>query len=394
MKNSTNIRLLVLFILAIQFGCAKKQAEVQPKNIQQNADIVPVKEARKIAQNYNLNEAKIASVTTTKVDGVDAIYIINFEDNKGYVLVSAERRMSPVLAFNDKGSFTLENTQSPGIKAWFNDGKQAIAQLRKAGKPASNEVLGRWATSARLKRNARTTGLKYVPALTHTQWGQGCFYNAKAPLRNTPQCERAYTGCVATAVTQVLKYYYGDYWREGYQQAKNTTMGRSYNWLKMNNKLTENESSDLKGIALLMKDVGDDVRMYYTDNGSFSSAKYYAYPRFKDTYGFDATTLQFLAYSGNEATVSQKVTEELDQKHLSVFVGYNEDGAGHVWVCDGYYQYDNHELFFHMNWGWDGRPDNTNGTNGWYLYNSFKPGGRTFNNGVNVITGFRVDTSK
>ncbi|WP_299461033.1 C10 family peptidase [uncultured Microscilla sp.] len=390
MKRTIQLKLLVLFVLVLQIGCVKKQTEVQPGNVTQKADLVTETEARKIAQNYNLSGAKITSITTAKVNGLAAVYIVNFERNQGYVLVSAEHRMSPVLAFNDKGSFTLEDTKAPGVSNWFQQSKQAIAQLRENGKPADAQIKARWERAVSLKRNARTTGLKYVSALTYSKWGQGCYYNAQTPVKENLPCQRAYTGCVATAVAQVLRYYYGDIWREGYEEAKNTAMGRKYDWTKMKDKLTENEPDSIKGIAKLMRDIGEDVNMYYTDNGSFSSARYYAYPRFQDTYGFDANTLRFLNYSADPAQVSQTVTEELDQKQLSVLVGYNDEGAGHVWVCDGYYKYDNSELFLHMNWGWDGRPDDTNGTNGWYLYNSFKPSGRTFNNRVGVITGFRV----
>lgn len=390
MRRIVHLKLIVCLLLTLHMGCAKKQLEVQPANVSQTPDLVSVEEAKKIAQNYHLKGAKIASISTSKVNGVPAVYTINFENNQGYVLVSAEHRMSPVLAFNDQGSFTSEDAKASGIGAWFEQNKQIIAQLRQDAKPAMPQVKAQWERAINLKRSARTTGLKYVPALTYTKWGQGCYYNAQTPLRNTPQCERAYTGCVAVAVAQVLKYYYGDIWREGYEQAKNTALGQKYDWVQMKNKLSENEPTTLKGIALLMKDIGNDVNMYYTDKGSFSSARYYAYPRFTDTYGFDANTLRFMDYSADPTAVSQTITGELDQSHLSVLVGYNDEGAGHVWVCDGYYKYDNSELFLHMNWGWNGRPDDANGTNGWYLYNSFKPSGRTFNNRVGVIAGFRV----
>jgi hypothetical protein len=387
MKSIIQVKVVACVLLVLTLGCTKKSIEVQPANVHQNPDLVTLAEAKKIAQNYHPNGATIASVNTAKVHGVPAVYIVNFAQNQGYVLVAAEHRMSPVLAFNDQGSFTEEDAKAPGVRAWFEQNKQTIAQLRQQAKPATPEIKAQWERAVSLSRSARTAALEYVPALTYTKWGQGCYYNAQTPLRNTPQCERAYTGCVATAVAQVLKYYYGDIWREGYEQAKNTALGQKYDWLGMQNKLTENEPSTLKGIALLMKDIGADVNMYYTDKGSFSSARYYAYPRFKDTYGFDANTLRFVDYSSDPAAVSQTITSELDQKHLSVLVGYNDEGAGHVWVCDGYYKYDNSELFLHMNWGWDGKPDDTNG---WYLYNSFKPSGRTFNNRVGVITGFRV----
>ena len=56
---------------------------------------------------------------TNYVDKFDRIvfYAINFKNESGFLLLSTDRRLKPILAFSDSGSFDM-NSDNPGLQLW------------------------------------------------------------------------------------------------------------------------------------------------------------------------------------------------------------------------------------------------------------------------------------
>ncbi len=168
-------------------------------------------------------------------------------------------------------------------------------------------------------------------------------------------CGRAWTGCVATAMAQVMKHH------------KHPT---NYNWSDMPN------SYGNTYISSLMRDIGDAVGMKYTCDASKAYADDIA-PALKNTFGYNSASYADYDYN--------TVKSELNHSRPVILTGGRKTGGwifsqyedGHAWVCDGYsltvFPCWGSMLTFHMNWGWGGT------YNGWYGFLNFNPGDYTFN---------------
>lgn len=106
-----------------------------------------------------------------------------------------------------------------------------------------------------------------------TTWGQGCGYNLELETLNcTLPCGKAYTGCVATAMAQIMRYH------------QHPT---SFSWNSMTN------NSGNFPIALLMKDIGKNVGMDYKCDGSSSADTENVVANvFKSKYGYSSANNQ------------------------------------------------------------------------------------------------------
>lgn len=190
-----------------------------------------------------------------------------------------------------------------------------------------------------------------------TAWGQGCGYNSELAVLNcNVPCGKAYTGCVATSMAQIMRYH---------QYPSN------FSW----NSMLNNEGN--YPIALLMKDIGKNVGMDYKCDGSSANTESKVANAFKNNYGYSSANYADYNY--------QTVKTELDLGRPVILRGgrntgwwiFNQYSDGHAWVCDGYMSCTDpcwgSMLQLHMNWGWDGS------YNGYFSFNNFNPANYTFN---------------
>lgn len=200
-----------------------------------------------------------------------------------------------------------------------------------------------------------------VTPLLETNWGQDEGYNNDAPDYNCPYTtnSRALTGCVATAIAQVMRYH---------------EYPATYNWnIKPDDNITQwNQPYGTEEIAQLMRDVGDGVNMQW---GCASSGGSGAYT--EDGEGALENIFTYSASVDYKSYDWDKIQWELDQNRPVILDGYTDDGAGHAWVVDGYTKDINYftdcsgyisTLYFHMNWGWEGEH------NGYFAFDNFNPG--------------------
>jgi len=196
-----------------------------------------------------------------------------------------------------------------------------------------------------------------------TRWNQDCTYNEQCPDKDCEDVcssnENAWTGCVATAIAQVLRY-----WAH--------PSSHQYVYSTMPNNSGNGE------VQRMMKDVGESVDMDY---GCDASSAYGSETpgSFKNTFGYSSATRDSYG-PGSYQTVVQNIDGNKPvvlegcrtRKNWVLFYTYSNC---HEWVCDGYERYQNNcytRLKFHMNWGWGGT------FNGWYYYNSWSPGTRNY----------------
>lgn len=202
----------------------------------------------------------------------------------------------------------------------------------------------------------------------NTTWNQGCGYNDLLDACTTGgSCGRVWTGCVATATAQVMRY-----WEHP----------NSYNWSIMLNTTGSTETSRL------MQDVGDAVNMDYGCDGSGAYTSD-ARNALVNTFGY-STYASYVDYN------TTTLVRQLKTWNRPVILR-GEGSGGHAWVCDGYrrnkittihnpgtyYEYETYTyspLYLWMNWGWG-----PFGGNGWFLYNNFTPGSNNFNSDRKMI---------
>jgi hypothetical protein len=219
--------------------------------------------------------------------------------------------------------------------------------------------------------------------LLNSTWGQWCSYNEQAPSRNcTNGCwtnPNAPTGCVATAMSQVLRYW-----------AHPNQFG--YNYATMPVAQGNGE------VQRMMRDAGNSVDMDWGCNGSGAN-DYKVDNEFKNTFNFSsADGPAFLNQRNYTSSSYLTVLSNLNNNWPVILVGYNKRinrflgiiytySEGHSWVCDGYWRSQNNcysYLRFHMNWGWH-EAFGGNDFNGWYAFNLWNPSTRNFQYGQSYI---------
>lgn len=188
-----------------------------------------------------------------------------------------------------------------------------------------------------------------VTPLLSTTWNQTCNYNALMPTVSTGgACGRAFTGCNATAMAQICKYYaypttgFGTHCNSGFPGDCVDYTLANYNYVAMPNNVTSANAD----VATLMYDLGVAVDMAWSGTNStsfFSSTvlkKYFGYS--PKMYG----TATFLFNTTGD--LIDAIEAELDAGR-PVFA----KGGGHFYLLDGYNASDQ----FHMNFGWGGTYD-------------------------------------
>jgi hypothetical protein len=277
-------------------------------------------------------------------------YIFNAKDNKGFVIVSGDSRAKTILGYSDEGSFDSGNIPD-GLRLLLS---QYAAEINSLGSTtnSSTKVLSPRKVAATA---ARTT----VETLVKCQWDQGSPYYNQCPTYNGSRCV---TGCVATAMAQVM-YYWGV--TKGYNLSTTdipayvtTTHGinvggltaTTFNW----SNLTNSE------IAKVMRYAGQSVKMDYDPSGSNA----YAADKcigFRDYLGFDKQTRVTWRLDYTASDWDELLYKEIAAKRPIVMGGsywsaggYYSSGGwyGHSFVCDGY-----NGSQFHFNWGWSGSSD-------------------------------------
>jgi hypothetical protein len=382
-----------LFLLGIILlvSCSKDEI-VTTKNYSSNVENDVSKETvLVIAQNFfkNTNSQNLKRTNNTKTvksifehntkNNDKAFYVVNYDEG-GFIIIAADDRVSPVLAFSDSGSFssTTKEIIAP-VQYWMDGIKDQVRFAIDNNLTQKKEIKLQWeglaTNNTKQIKNTNSTTSKPItppptecpdinivkgPLLTTTwdQWGNG--FNDLIPL----DCifnpgGKAPTGCVATAMAQVMRYY----------QKPNT-----YNWANMPNTFGSFDTQ------LLMLDAGTSVNMQYTCDASGTSATVIA-PALMNTFGF--SNASFASFNYNV------VVQNINSNKPVILTGYtNSTSSGHAWVCDGYIQstvyflddYGNctgqgvqYYPIFYMNWGWHGSYD------GYYNISNFNPGSSSYN---------------
>ena len=308
------------------------------------ADNVDFNTALRIARAYVNTSKKDAQNIKTRAAATatqQPYYIFNDEAGKGFVVIAGDDKMGKVLAYSKEASINMENL-NPEARYLFDTYRQVYEELSK------NKTLT-------TRAGAATKAADAVQPLLKSKWGQDYPYSKQT---------RYMTGCVATAVAQVMYYHKWPAQGKGQEsytvKFDNTVRSADftkshYDWdnmlLDYNRRNITTKQED--AVALLMNDVGIATNMQYTDRAS-GTQSYMAERALRNYFDYDAAMVT-RSYEGVDNFI-EIVKEELRNGFPLYISGDSKTGGGHAWVCDGFDEEDR----FHMNFGWNGQ------ANGYY----------------------------
>ena len=350
-----------------------------------------------------------------KTQGADteapAYYVFNLEGG-GFVIVSGDDAVTPILAYSRTGYFETEDMLE-NLASWMKGLETSILETRASGTPPSEKTLKQWKKLESGWYAPSATGEK---VLETALWNQNEPYNRNCPVIYG---QKAPTGCVATAGAIIMRYHQyperGVGTLEGYDYSimingtdrsfhvDGHDLGHTYDWKNM--PLTYKSGAytqvQAKQVAQLMWDIGVMSHMGYGFGASSASIIELAQGMVRYM-GYDASAcyIQKDSYTDNEWI--NLLVNEIDNGRPILYSGYHSLGSGHAFVCDGY----DKDGLLHFNWGGGG---NSNGfftledMNNWtlaneaYIYLEPNHGGRarikncgimlTKTNSLNLVDG-------
>ena len=326
------------------------------------AHVVTPKEAENIARKYIKLPTKKATRGVSKQSGYSQnapYYIYNDAQNKGFVIVSGTTEMGEILAYSNENALDTTNLH-PGLAQLLNSYKMAFKAIN-----TNNAV------ETEAKKGAFFA--KTVAPLLKTTWSQDAPYNALLGYN--------YTGCVATTISQVLKYHEWPVQGMGNVSYVNTSDSRTlsgnlnlsqYDWANMlpnYDAPVQATQAQRNAVAKLMKDVGLASGMQYHP-GFAVATNQGAFDAFVKHFDYQATCV----YQSTEgpSVFADLLRQELVDGFPFYFYGATKDYKGaHAWVVDGF----DDKGFFHMNFGWNGQ------SNGYYSLSALNlsQSGKEFN---------------
>ena len=296
------------------------------------------------------------------------IYAFNAGHDAGYVLVSGDDRFRDVLAYGASGNFDSDDMPAH-VKAWLQGYVDEMKYYESVGYQPSTETT---ASSSAAGVSYRRAIKSPIPPLLTTAWDQGEPYNNLCPLFFNG--ELSVTGCVATAMAQVVCYTarrsgnqpttlkkdipgyacYSSWSGFGKLSVSGITASDiTFDWDNMRDTYKNGayNNDEANAVATLMVCCGESVEMDYSSNESGANTSDVANALIT-YFDFDSTTKSIFRDDYSYAQWIDLVYAELAAGR-PVQYGGSSSGGGHSFVIDGY---DGDEMF-HVNWGWSGNPD-------------------------------------
>ena len=298
-------------------------------------------------------------------DQITCFYVFNTNTN-GFVIVSGDDVVLPILGYSSESKFQT-NGIPLNLKKWLEGYNEQIVYAVRNKLVQIDEIKRQWEElkSNFVQQNSFTSRVTSVSPLVQTKWGQRPYYNDLCPSDNSGA--KAVTGCVATAMAQIMKYWNYPSVGSGFHSYNSNNFGTisanfgstTYQWSSMPNQVFSTNSA----VATLMFHCGVSVDMNYGINASGISTLDVVATALKTYFGYSSTVQGITRSNYSDAQWINTLKSELDAGRPIQYAGIG-NGGGHSFVCDGY---DPNGLF-HINWGWSGQDDD------YFIINSLNPG--------------------
>lgn len=296
-------------------------------------------------------------MTGQSMAGKPTFYV--FSTASRTIIASADDVAVPLLGYIDSGNFDPAR-MPPQMKSFLESYSAEIAATTASGRIHITK-----AAASRAERQA-------IEPLCLTGWNQDAPYNDLCPVKNG---DRTYTGCVATAMAQVMKYF--SYPTKGsgsvsYSWNRQTLSldlsATEFDWGSMLDRYDASSSAASKtAVATLMKACGYAVGMSYgtADDGGSGAPSIAIVPGLVNYLNYDKATDLVYRDMFTLDDWNRKIYDNIRNIGPVVYCGSSSTG-GHAFVIDGYSSDD----FFHVNWGWG------NAYDGYFKLSALNPDGQ------------------
>ncbi len=285
-------------------------------------------------------------------------YVFPNANSKGFTIVSGDDRLPEIVGYSSQGSYD-ENNLPEGFVSFM----KAYQNLYNKVNLGDAEALKNLAEikAWRNKKNASAASTSAVaPLLGNIEWDQTSPYNNMCPKYDSVHV--AATGCVATAMAQVMAYYkypkqlkadipgYVNRWNGIPMEIPTITQEEGiYDWdnmLPKYNKEANATQQQKDAVAKLMYHCGAAVRMSYgpESGAAVSSSKLAKY------FGYDADLMMDLSRSSFTLDKWMQIIDTELAAGRPVLYGGQSSENGHQFICDG----KDENGLYHINWGWSG----------------------------------------
>ena len=365
-----------LFLLIMGVGTGLFANPINSEKAEKIAKNFYFERGQQVIPNLEFSTINLQLYLTKKSSYGNAYYVFNLDDNKGFIITSADDDAYPIIAYSFKESYDSENL-SPALVEMMNNYELQISEIQSKGLKADKVIRDEWISLETTNYNPKS--VNSVSPLLSTTWRQGTYYNTDCPVDAAGEDGHVYVGCVATAMAQIMKYYSypaqgtgsHSYYYYPYGTISADFGNSTYDWASMPNHAYGYNSA----LALINFHCGVSVDMMYGSNGSgaYTSDVVDALVDY-----FDYSSTANFVYKSNYTTTGWQniLVNELDNGRPVEYQGTGSEG-GHAFVCDGYQT----SSYFHFNWGWGGYAD------GYYYLNNLNPGGTTFNENQGAVIG-------
>lgn len=361
-------QLIYMFLFLLLVSCSSTMDEM-PLHKQTSTQFhVSEAKARLIAEDFlskkdetrsqtkeQANVQYVFSSAKTRSENDTVAYVINYPDNGGFVIISSDNRINPVLAYSTTGTFSFDNEIAY---------QNFILPLEEYISENTANVTSPWIED---EKDECVLMPPLVKAVNLSQWDPWDKY----VIKEHPGCP---VGCVAVATALVMTTsidnlsYHGSYYHlssieqgiakgpEDSSKSPKRIVGgglRPYPYAQA-----------VDSMAKILYWIGKDVNMNYTTDGS-GAVSLDAYNLIK--------SLKFNITEPYQTYDLIKIAKAIGKKNI-VYVR----GSGHAWIADGAeYCYDQftdtyHDVYIHCDWGWGGYG------NGYFTGSVFKVGNYNF----------------
>ena len=310
-------------------------------------------------------ERKVAVRSAGASDDV-CYYVVNVNDNEGFVVVSGDDRARPILAYSLNGGFMPGNLPA-NCRAWLQGYQEEISLLKDIPESETECITP-------VFRDAVFSADVIRPML-QTQWAQGAPFNMLCPADNSSvgSDRNCVVGCVATAMAQLMYYHRWPQRPTGkiryldraqkVEREYDFDGNPAFDWDNMLVRYTDVAATEAQRqeVARLSLCAGYACKMAYSLNLSTAYLKDAA-AGLLNYFGYDTGIHRHLRSLTPFGEWVDILMEELKAGRPVLYEGFNNEG-GHAFLCDGY----DGEGLFHFNWGWGGLSD------GYYSLSAMNP---------------------
>ncbi len=379
-------RIFILFVLISVISLSFTWAATLKK--------VNFNEAKKVANNWLNKEMsllkkigiegirwQVISSEEIKEKGVTVGYNFNLYPH-GHVFISAYHFLPPVKIYSFSSSLEKSDLL-PLIKTIY---YQMIKKSEEMNEDRFQKITSRnrVAWKELLRKNNESgimeskIGAIIKGPIVKTHWNQNYPYNKYSPVI---QGQRSYAGCVATSVSQIMKYWNyppkgqgsHSYVTDTHRVRVSADFNHTYDWNNMPNSISAGSPSvQINAISKLIYDVGVSVDMDFTPSGSGAYPD--DIPKSLTTYFKYSTNVKYTEYDDYRDVHAwfNVIRNEIDAiiprpVNLAIY----SDNGGHSVVVDGYKINGSNE-YFHINMGWSGTYDGYYKPNGIREYNKIE----------------------